>query len=97
MGGGAGGWGSAAFLGPLGVLLVVGAVIYQLRSASSGPSATSTPETNDAMETLRERYARGEIGDEEFEERARTLQSGSGEHHSSSVFHSPPDNDRAPK
>lgn len=73
MGGGAGGWGAFAFLGPLVGLLIVGTVAYLLWSANGDSSPTSTAQTNDAMETLRARYARGEINEEEFEDRARTL------------------------
>ncbi|WP_340099512.1 SHOCT domain-containing protein [Salinibaculum salinum] len=73
MGGGAGGWGPFVFLGPLVGLLLVGTVVYLLLRAVGGTSSTSTARTSDAMETLRKRYARGEIDDEEFEERARKL------------------------
>ncbi|MEF8826431.1 MAG: SHOCT domain-containing protein [Halapricum sp.] len=73
MGGGASGWWPLGFLGPFVGLLVMGTVVYLLWSVISGPSPKSTARTDDAMETLRKRYARGEIDDEEFEERARTL------------------------
>lgn len=43
---------------------------YQQQSASSGASDT---ETEDALETLRERYARGELSEEGFERRVERL------------------------
>ena len=55
MGGGAGGRGAFAFLGPLAGLLVSWAVVYLPWSASSGSLAPSTAETTAAMETLRKR------------------------------------------
>ena len=70
-----GGWWSGAFFGPLIALLLVGAILFVLWNAMSeqdtGQKRSTQP--NDAMETLRERYARGEIDDETFEERARKL------------------------
>jgi putative membrane protein len=75
MGGGMGGGWTFGFFGPLVGLLVMGLVLYVLWSAVSGQNSNATRSSNDpdAMETLRNRYARGEISDEEFEERARTL------------------------
>ena len=70
---------SIAFLVLL-VLLVVLAIRWLLRSLSSssaaGPSSPGAPgtATNDsALAVLRERFARGEIDAEEFEQRRRTL------------------------
>lgn len=78
MGGGMGGGGSLVFLGPLMGLLLVGGLVYLLWTAISGNRSPSkgdgTP--GDATETLRDRYARGEIDDEEFEKRARKLREG---------------------
>ena len=71
--GGTGGWWLVSFLGPLVGLLIMGAVGYLLWGAVAGPTPSSTERTNDAMETLQKRYARGEIDETEFEERARTL------------------------
>lgn len=71
MGGGAG-WPAFAFVGPLFGLLVMGAVIYLLGRVLTTSSASSAQQ-DDAMETLRQRYARGEIDEEEFEKQARTL------------------------
>lgn len=52
-------------------LLVLGA-IYLFRST------TTTSDADPAMEELRKRYARGEIDDEEYEERAAKLRGGPG-------------------
>ncbi|MCU4728341.1 SHOCT domain-containing protein [Halobacteria archaeon HArc-curdl7] len=73
MGSGTGGWWMVSFLGPLVGLLIMGTVVYLLWSAIAGSTPESTEQTNDAIETLRKRYARGEIDEEEFEERARML------------------------
>ena len=75
MGGGMdGGW-TVAFIGPFVGLLVMGLFIYLLWRVLSGPvsSGQGSSESQDAMETLRERYARGEIDEETFEERAQRL------------------------
>jgi putative membrane protein len=70
---------SIAFLVLL-VLLVVLAIRWLLRSLSSSsaaspssPGASGTATTDTALAVLRERFARGEIDAEEFEQRRRTL------------------------
>jgi len=73
MNGGMGGWWFPIF-GPLVGVLTVGVIGYLLWSVladsdSSGPRTEAT----DAMETLEDRYARGDIDEDEFERRARTL------------------------
>lgn len=75
MTGGMGGWWSFAFLGPFVALFVMGAIVYLLwntldgqQSSSGGPAGR-----DDAMEVLRRRYARGEIDEDTFEERAQSL------------------------
>lgn len=72
MGGGTGGWWLVSLLGPLVGLLIMGTVVYLLWNAIAGSTPASTERT-DAREALRKRYARGEIDEEEFEERARML------------------------
>lgn len=80
--GGGGGWGMGGgllggdmFLWPL---LLVGLVAVLVYALSDGGTATkdrrSGRETDRAMAELRERYARGELSDEEFEQRRRTLE-----------------------
>ncbi|WP_306061794.1 SHOCT domain-containing protein [Natronococcus wangiae] len=72
MGPGGGGWGGGfGLLWPLFWLLVLaallGMVAYLLTRGSDGTNADR------ALVTLRERYARGEIEEDEFEERASRL------------------------
>lgn len=76
MGGSMGGTWSVAFIGPFVGLLVMGLFVYLLWRVLSGPvsSGQRSSEATDAMETLRERYARGEIDEDTFEERAQRLQ-----------------------
>lgn len=68
------GWGYGMFLGPLFMILVVvaivAAVVVVLRPLSGAPSP---PFANRALDILKERYARGEIDKNEFEERRRSL------------------------
>ncbi|WP_411965920.1 SHOCT domain-containing protein [Haloferax sp. YSMS24] len=68
MGGGFGMLGGGMFLWPL-LLVGLGLLVYY--AVSDGEQSTSSDE---ALDTLRERYARGELSDEEFEERKRTLE-----------------------
>ncbi|WP_049913522.1 SHOCT domain-containing protein [Haloferax prahovense] len=69
MGGGFGMFGGGMFLWPL-LLIGLGLLVYYAVS-DRNESASS----DEALETLRKRYARGELSDEEFEERKRTLES----------------------
>lgn len=73
MGGGAGGSVPFALFGPWVGLLVVGAIGYVLWSAIGEPSSAAGDRPDEAMETLRRRYAAGDIDAATFEERARTL------------------------
>ncbi len=70
-----GGWGMMLF-GPLFMLLlvvgVVALVIWALRQ--HGGVAPSAPPGRNAVDILKERFARGEIDKEEFEERRRLLE-----------------------
>ncbi|WP_416840222.1 SHOCT domain-containing protein [Haloferax sp. DFSO52] len=68
MGGGFGMFGGGMFLWPLLFLVGVGVLVYY--ALTGGSEAKSS---DDALETLRQRYARGEITDDEFEERKQTL------------------------
>jgi|GEM_PF-371707 len=74
MGGRSGGWfGGLPFVGgALGVLGVVGALLYWATSRGDSP-----PQSDDsAMETLQRRYARGEIDEAEFHRRRERLEDG---------------------
>ena len=72
-----GGWGM--IFGPFIMILVVAAVVVVvvlLVRSLGGPSAGDfdrLPPTKSALEILKERYARGEIDKEEYEERRRVL------------------------
>lgn len=68
MGGGFGMLGGGMFLWPLLFIAGLGLLVYYMVSGRDD-SASS----DEALETLRNRYARGELSDEEFEERKRTL------------------------
>ena len=55
------------------VILIVAAVMA-IRAFSGTSQASAKPRGDRAMEILRERFARGEIGREEYEEKRRTLE-----------------------
>lgn len=61
------------FAVPLFGLLVVGLVGYGTFRAFRTPSTDSPEQTDQALETLRQRYARGEIDEEEFQSRMTRL------------------------
>ena len=70
------GWGMG-FGGPgmLLFLIVVGLVVVMLgRWLGSDSTGRSDGRTKNALEILEERYARGEIGREEFEQKKHDLQ-----------------------
>ena len=72
-GGGMGGFGWWPLFGSLillSVLLIVGYRVY----ANEGSPADERTHTDTALSTLRTQYARGEISEEEFEERRRRLE-----------------------
>ena len=84
---GANGWHMMGYGGIGGLLLAIlaiVAIVWVVRQLdrnghAAGPSATrESPEDDAAMKILRERFARGEIDAEEFEERKRGLRSESG-------------------
>ena len=74
------GWGGMGFGGPLmllfWILLIVGVVLL-VRWLVTGGTARPTqpdPPRNGALDLLRERYARGEIERDEFEQKRRDLE-----------------------
>jgi len=74
---GFGGWGWGMGVGPLlmilfWVLVIVG-VVALFRSLQSGPQSGPGPRAKTAAEIVQERYARGEINREEFEQKMRDL------------------------
>jgi putative membrane protein len=80
-GGFAGFWVMALISGVLGLVLTVGLIAlivlgirWLIRQDRAAGGAAAPPEVSpDPMEVLRRRYASGEIDDEEFERRRRTL------------------------
>jgi putative membrane protein len=66
------GWGTMICGGALGLLvlvaLVVVVVLLLTRSSAGGRGATGRPSSQTPVEILQERYARGEITREEYQE-----------------------------
>lgn len=59
------------------IALIVWAVVRLTRSRTGNGGGASEERPDPAEETLRQRYARGEIGDEEYERSLSTLRGGS--------------------
>ena len=75
---GSGMWGGWMFLMPVFFILFWGLVIWgivALVRGLSGPrsSDSTAPTADSAIEVLKKRYARGEIGKEEYEEKKKDL------------------------
>ena len=75
--GGGGGWGHMAF-GSVTMILFLAVIVFVVMIAvrwagNTGQSETSSSATETALEILRNRYARGEIDKDEFEERKNLL------------------------
>lgn len=72
-----GGWGFGMVLVMLAFLaLIVVGVVFVVRSFSEGGRTPSGSGSNRALDILDERFARGEIDRDEYEERRRTLTEG---------------------
>ena len=67
-----GGWSIPWLLLLLGLVVLVAYV-----AANAGSSGGGDGSTDEAIAELRRRYARGDLSDDEFEERRRTLRRGS--------------------
>lgn len=68
-----GGWGM--LLWPLLLLGLIAVLVYALSDRDAGAEDGQTGREGDrALAALRERYARGELSEEEFEQRRRTLE-----------------------
>lgn len=72
------GYGSGAFFGPFFMILFWGLIIWGIvmlvRLTMRGGGSADGKRTEDtALSTLRERYAKGEISKEEFEEKKKGL------------------------
>jgi putative membrane protein len=55
------------------LLVVLAVVLIRVLLLGDWSNTRQTPRPDSALHTLEERYARGEIGHEEFEERRRVL------------------------
>ena len=75
MGGWGGGWFGGIFMIVFWILLIVGLVflIKWLVQSTKGNSMSPRSGSSSALEILKERYARGEINKQEFEEKKRDL------------------------
>jgi putative membrane protein len=69
------GWFGGIFMILFWVVVIAG-IILAIRYLTTGKVGPSERTASDPLEILQERYARGEIDTEEFEERKRALQSG---------------------
>lgn len=65
------GWGSALALWLLVLMAIIAGVVWLVRTLSDRPSHNGSG--NSAIRILEERFARGEIDRDEFEEKRRTL------------------------
>jgi putative membrane protein len=69
------GWFGGIFMIVFWVLIIVGLVflIKWLVQSTKGDSGSARSSSSNALEILKERYARGEINKQEFEEKKRDL------------------------
>jgi len=71
---GTGGFFMMLFMGVFWVVLVVGVGTLLWTVLRKGSAGESHPGSGSALRILEERYARGEIGKDEFEQKRRDLQ-----------------------
>lgn len=74
-----GGWGHMFGFGGIMMLfvilfwaLVIAGIVYAIRAIGAGPARPDSGR-NSALEILKERYAKGELDTQEYEERKRAL------------------------
>ena len=67
------GWGMFGGWGFLWLLLLAGLIVLVVSAVNGSDQSQGGEQPDRALAELRERYARGEINEEEFEERRRTL------------------------
>lgn len=71
-----GGFGFGWFM-PIVGIVILGLIVWAVIAIAQGTGSTKSqdsPKSMSALEILRERYARGEIGKEEFEEKQKGLE-----------------------
>lgn len=74
-----GGWWYGMFLGPIifilfiGILVAVVVILVRWLGGSITKSESSTPSPKDPLDILKERFARGEIDKDEYEEKRHIL------------------------
>lgn len=73
------GWGWGMGFGMISVVLfwvlVILGIVILVRWIAAGSPGAGQPPTKTALDILKERYARGEIGREEFEQKKRDIES----------------------
>ena len=57
--------------------VVIAGIVFAIRYLVTGKEGFSHKKGSDPLETLKDRYARGEIDTEEYEERRKVLEGGS--------------------
>ncbi|MFC1932469.1 SHOCT domain-containing protein [Chloroflexota bacterium] len=70
-----GGFGFGWFM-PIGWIVILGLIVWAVIALTKGAVSTGSqgsPKQLSALEVLKDRYARGEIGKEEFEEKRKDL------------------------
>ena len=68
------GWGFGGLYMILLWVVIIVAIVVLVRWIFGGSARTDMPSSKSALEVLKERYARGEIGREEFEQKKRELE-----------------------
>ncbi len=73
-----GGWGAGGWIAMMFVMVVfwaavVAAIVFAVRSSQHAPAAPGAPTGNDALRILDERFARGEIDADEYQQRRALL------------------------
>ena len=67
-----GGWGMGFGMLLMGVLIIIGIVVLARSTSGSGPH--SPAHSKSALDVLKDRYARGEIDKQEFEEKKHDVE-----------------------
>lgn len=73
MGGDGWGWGMGGFQMVLFWVVIIVAIVLVVKWLGSGTAGSATSRNETPLEILKGRYARGEIGKDEFEQKKRDL------------------------